>query len=181
MFDARDEQRVRDLCFDIFGTDGTPCELVTMRCVPSYSLFEHADDRLFLAGRLVAKAFGCDDQRPRLGDGVIVVSGRFKGGGSRKSPCCTWKDDTVFELRDVPLAKAEAIRAKHPELVELLGSPVSPAPAEVEVHPHVQALMDERAKLAARLSEIDAELLKAYPAKRDVPVFEVANELRDED
>lgn len=183
VFDARDEKRVRDLCLDIWGTDGTPCELVTLRVSAGRGVWDGAgkSSEIYLAGRLVAKVFGRDDQRARLGDGVVVIQGRFYGGGSRANPACDYADGTQFELRDVPREIAEREYTQNPERIEILGSPVSPAPGDVQVSPEIQALIDERASISARLAEIDAALLEAVPKRREVPVFEVAHELLDND
>lgn len=181
-FDARDEQRVRDLCMDIWGTDGTPCELVTLRCRAASRAFDAAgtECELYLAGRQVAKVFGKSDVRARLGSGVVMLSGRFHGGGSSKNPYCSWADGTTFELRDIPRAAAERARAESPELIEIIASPLSPAPETVRVNPERQALVDERAQLLSRLAVIDIELAK-LPAIAATTVFEVADELRDQD
>lgn len=182
-FDARDEQRVRDLCIDLFGTDGTPCELVTLRCKASSSLWDAAGSacELYLAGRMVAKVFSRSDSRAKLGDGVVITEGGFCGGGSHRDPYATSKTGTVFELRDLPRAIAERVRDEHPELVEIIASPLSPAPDTIKVDPARQALIDERAALLARLTEVDA-LLAAVPANAAAArTFEVADELRDAD
>lgn len=182
LFDARDEQRVRDLCIDIWGTDGQPCELVTLRCKAHSSVWDAAgnDCELYLAGRLVVKVRGKTDERGRLGVGVAVTSGGFCGSGSDRNPYATSKTGTVFELRDVPRVIADRVREENPELVEIIASPVSPAPETIKVEPARQALIDERAALLARLAELDAVL--SAPSSTSAPaVFEVAHELLDTD
>lgn len=182
VFDVRDEMRVRDLCMDIFGTDGSPSELVTMRVTAGRGVFDGigADTELYLCGRVVAKVFSKNDQRAKLGPGVVITSGRFMGGGSGRNPHIDYAEGTVFELRDVPAAMARDMQAANPEMIEIIGSPLSPPAADVQVPPEVQALIDERAALLARLAEIDAALASHQPAKRATPVFEVADDLRDD-
>jgi hypothetical protein len=182
-FDARDEQRVRDLCLDLFGTDGTPCELVTLRCNASSALWDAAgtDCELYLAGRLVAKVFSKNDSRAKLGDGVVITEGGFCGGGSTRAPYATSKTGTTFELRDVPRAIADRVREESPELVEIIASPLSPAPDTIKVDPAHQALIDERAALLARLAEVDGLLAAAPATVASARTFEVAYELRDAD
>lgn len=182
VFDARDEMRVRDLCMDTFGSDGTPVELVTMRVTAANGVFDGIgrDTELYLCGRLVAKVFNRHDQRAKLGAGVVITSGRFMGGGSGRNPCIEYSDGTVFELRDVPAPKAREEQAVNPEMIEIIGSPLSPAAADVQVSPEVQALIDERAALLTRLTEIDASLTANAPAKREIPTYEVADDLRDD-
>lgn len=181
VFDARDAQRVRDLCLDIWGTDGTPCELVTLRVVLAGAAIDRAgnDTEIYIGGRRCAWVFGRDDQRARLGDGVVLVAGRVFGSGSRNNPDISWSEGATVEVRDIPAEMAANVRARAPELVEILDSPVSPDVPEA--NPAVQALMAERAKLTARLTEIDRELLALAPARRDIPLYEVADELRDND
>lgn len=183
-FDPRDEQRVRDLCLDIWGTDGSPCELVTLRVVAAQAVWERVENppTRYVAGRLVAKVFDSYDTRAKLGEGVVLLSGRFFGDGSRRQPRCGWSDGTCFELRDVPLAKARELQQQHPELIELLDSPHSPPADQVAVPPHIQALMDERRQIAQRMAQIDQQLLSHLPQRAaSIPVYEVANELRDHD
>lgn len=182
LFDQRDEQRVRDLCIDIWGTDGQPCELVTLRCKAHSSLWDAAgeDCELYLAGRLIVKVRGKTDERGRLGEGVVVTSGGFCGSGSHRNPYAASKTGTVFELRDVPRAIADRVREENPELVEIIASPVSPAPETIKVDPARKALIDERAALLARLAELDA-VLSAPSATPASAVFEVAHELLDTD
>lgn len=180
-FDARDEQRVRDLCMDIWGSDGSPCELVTLRCVAG-KIFDAAgtDCELYLAGRFVARVAGKTDVRAKLGGGVVMTSGRFRGSGSLKNPYIAWEAGTTFELRDVPRAEAERLRDENPAHIEIIASPMSPAPETVRVDPARQALINERASLLMRMAVIDIELAK-LPAPTATTVYEVANELRDQD
>lgn len=182
IFDARDEQRMRDLCLDIYHTDGSPCELVTLRCQADDDLWDNAGSACerYLVGRLVAKVFGKSDARARLGQGVIVTAGHFHGAGSAKNPFCGHDENTIFELRDVPRAAAKYLSSRHPGMVETIDSPLSPSPEALQVDPARQALIDERARLLVRLTEIDAALA-ALPVQPAVPpVFEVADELRDD-
>jgi hypothetical protein len=183
VFDARDESRVREFCKDLFGTDGTPCELVTLRVILSSRSVDRAgkNTEIYIAGRRVAWVFTKDDQRARIGDGVVVVSGRIFGDGSSRNPDVSWSEGAVVEVRDVPAEIAAKVRERAPELIDLLGSPISPPPDEVAVSPQVQILLDERSSLLARLQTLDAALRAAMPAKRPIPVYEVAHELRDHD
>jgi len=183
MFDARDEKRVRDFCIDLFGTDGEPCKLVTMRVVAASAVWDTCgtDSQRFLIGRSVARVFSKTDNRARLGDGVVVTGGRFFPSGSHKNPSCNYTEGTVFELRDVPEKIAIEAKARNPELIEILDSPISPIDEDHQVSEEVKSLMSERASIAARLAEIDKLLLLAVPSKRETPVYEIANDLRDDD
>jgi hypothetical protein len=99
-FDARDEARVRALCVDVYGTDGSPAttaSLVTIR----YEVSGAEGDAIFVAGRQVARRHS-RDARAVLGEGVIVIKGGFpsSGGSARYPRLCG--EGTVLEIRDVP-------------------------------------------------------------------------------
>ena len=140
-FDPRDRDRVSALAKSIYGTDGTDSpELVTVRL----SLSAYADDRTAtIAGRIVVNRPGRDDEL-RLGDGVTIVSGSYHGGsGSVRYPVIG-KNDIVIEVRDVPRPLAEA------DGLEIIEQGVS-----------VEQLQAERARLMARVTEIDSALAAA--------------------
>jgi hypothetical protein len=145
-FDPRDEQRVRELAKSIYGTDGTPTETVTVQInVDDYLDIlnrQRGPEQLFLFGREVARRPD-RDQRVRLGQGVVVISGGFPvHGGSVKNPALAAEDDTILEVRDVP--------ASHPDIT---GS-VTLIDAKVDT----DALRAERERLLARIAEIDTLL-----------------------
>ena len=170
-FDARDVGRVRNLLLDMFGTDGNPTELVTLRVVCDSSVWDKCggDLEMWLAGRLVAKTLG-RDATPRLGSGVVVVAGKgFASGGSRKNPEVQFHGGTIFELRDVPLRIAKRVADAHPKYITVESSIMSPPPEQIDTK-RVE-LLTERAVLAARLAEIDRELSR-QPADVKVTVPE---------
>lgn len=103
-FDARDEERVRDLAREVYGTDGEEVPTVTVR----YRL--SGDDyyrrSLFKFGRELATR-SYRDSDVRLGEGVIVVEGKFdSSGGSRRNPRLSG-DKVILEVRDVPAGLVE--------------------------------------------------------------------------
>lgn len=110
-FDARDEERVREIARALYGTDGKDAPpLVTIRV--NLDKIRPNGGSLWLAGREVAARLG-RDLPARLGEGVIVISGGFPStGGSRAHPRLEPKSGTVLEVRDVPevLARAEMER-----------------------------------------------------------------------
>ena len=155
VFDARDEQRVRELYRDIYGTDGTDAaELVTIRVTVLRN--DYADKTsLFLAGRQIARATG-RDSGARLGDGVVVLDGQgFDSGGSRANWTTKVIEGTVFEIRDIPKAavevaiKAQAEYSSPYYKIEILEQEKSRAV-------DVEALKAERERLVARIAEIDS-------------------------
>ena len=104
-FDVRDEDAVRRLCRDVYGTDGDDnVPLVTVR----YTITSVDADKqsLYKFGRLIARRRG-RDIRVSLGDGVVIVEGKFAPtGGSAKYPAIGG-EGVVLEVRDVPATLAE--------------------------------------------------------------------------
>ncbi len=116
-FDARDEGKVRALCVSIYGTDGSLVprgEILTIRTTPEVcdSRGRGAGSELWLAGRQIARILG-RDSGARMGDGVVIVAGRFMSGGSVKNYHIKWEDGTIFELRDVHRALAEKLHSEY--------------------------------------------------------------------
>ena len=148
-FDARDEDDVRALCCEVYGTDGSPVKLVDVRIT-----YRHAasGDRsaIYSCGREIARAWG-RDSGAKLGEGVKLVEGRVRSGGSAKNWETVIDAGSVLVLRDVPEPIAlRRVCDKEDRLVEILPS----AAATVDV----PALQAEREKLVARMAEIDAIL-----------------------
>lgn len=146
-FDPRDEQRVRNICIEIFGVDPyePPGSLMTVR-VP---LNGESVGELWLGGRCVAK-------RPErdchvvLGDGVVVVDGGFpSSGGSRANPALNPKENTVLEIRDLPPAAADKILESRPaagvvsETPVPIGRPVGPPIDSIGADPPAVAAIVE--------------------------------------
>jgi len=158
-FDPRDEASVRDLCRDLFGTDGTDePDLVTLRV----TLDGEQSREIWIGGRCVARRPG-RDAPVRLGDNVVIVSGCFPpSGGSAKYPKTMnhSSDPVVLEVRDVPesLARREA---EEPN-IEIVGE-LPPEPVTVTLSPgiaeHLSAIELETGLSA---SEIVAAALAAY-------------------
>lgn len=107
-FDIRDADRVRELAFDIYGTDGSArVEMVDVRVPLAWHARHHRGTEIYGFGRLLAKRT-YRDSPPRLGDSVILVEGAFlRRGGSVKNPSVEPDEDSVLLVRDVPRALAE--------------------------------------------------------------------------
>lgn len=146
-FDARDESRVRELCREVYGSDGDSSDTVTLR-------IEWQEDRantcgpLAVSGRTIATAFG-RDSGAKLGEGVVVLSGGFSSGGSVKNWQTKVAAGTVVLVRDFPRSMAEALSSNKYESRQYSIEPESVDRA---------ALDSERARLLARLAEINANL-----------------------
>lgn len=153
-FDVRDEDRVRDLCLEHYGEDGrSPSERVTIRVAFPGGIGEYADS-IRLAGREVARAFG-RDSGAKLGEGVILLSGKFDSGGSVKN----WKTivpvETIVLVRDVPRALADRLMADGGLDSEMATSVAIESEAPVIDR---QSLLAERTRLVARIAEITSLL-----------------------
>lgn len=156
-FDARDEQRVRELARAIYGTDGADVDgpVVTIRVRlddvprrPHYT-FDHGEPgRLTIAGHQLARRTG-RDTAVQLSQGVITVEGGFDyRGGSVARPEVAPLDGTVLEVRDLPRSVADRMAAECPDAVTIVG----------DVDGHREALLAERDSLLARLAEIATAL-----------------------
>lgn len=155
-FDPRDEERVRALAVEIYGTDGTPApatDLVTLRVSFPNGGYHEVCNGVFVAGRCVARAFG-RDSGAKLGDGVVMLKGGITSGGSWNNWKTIIEPGSVFEIRDVPRPAAESAVAQsgyiQVEIVEAKAPTVD-----------VEALKGEKERLLARIAEIDAILASA--------------------
>lgn len=132
LFDARDEDKVRKLCVALFGTDGSPetaADVLTVRAPAKVCDWQQTS--LWLCGRKVASVLG-RDSGARLGDGVVLLAGKFSSGGSMKHPRIERSEDAVIELRDVPRAMAEKLHAEYHgvALLDAQGAVVAEATSE---------------------------------------------------
>jgi excisionase family DNA binding protein len=146
-FDSRDEQRVRDLARQYYGTDGTEPDgdLVTVRVKLADYEGNKWDNTARFAGREIARRPGRDSE-VRFASNVVLISGHLHpGGGSTQYPQINAGGDVVVEVRDLPRA---ALEMENADKYEIVG----------EQGPDVDALLAERERLLARLAEIDAQL-----------------------
>lgn len=144
VFDAAAEASVRELCREIYGTDGSPTETVTLRV----ELTTVDGQAIECAGRTLAYRAG-RDYPVRIGEGVSCIDGGFpKSGGSMKNPRCNPEEGTVLLVREVPKAKADAVIADSLRgMVVTLAEEIQPVPQW-----DLSAIPTEvlRAELAAR-------------------------------
>lgn len=113
-FDARDLARVKVLCVALYGTDGSPIDAADLLTIRTDGVLDDSPSstEVRIAGRQIARIRG-RDSGATLGDGVVLLAGRFRSGGSAKNPRIQWDPDTRFELRDVPRAMAEKVHATY--------------------------------------------------------------------
>lgn len=159
-FDARDEERVRELAREVYGTDGSDAgDTVTVRIeVSEDHTWSERNQGLFLGGRQIARAYG-RDSGATLADGVIVLGGEIDSGGSAKNWSTVAREGTVIEVRDVPRGVAEKMVEEAPNVTTRM-QPVLTARIDESEDDHRAALQAERERLMARVAEIDAELGK---------------------
>ncbi|MFI6793696.1 helix-turn-helix domain-containing protein [Nonomuraea sp. NPDC050383] len=148
-FDARDEQRVRDLCRQVYGTDGNPVEsgdLVTVRVRLADHEGSKYDNFAKFAGQRIAHRPGRDDA-VRLAANVVLIEGKLaSSGGSMRYPNIDAGTDVIVEVRDIPRA---TLSLEREDSYEIVGET-----SNVDV----DALLAEREQLLARIAEIDALL-----------------------
>jgi hypothetical protein len=148
-FDARDEERARALCMEIFGTDGTPQATATVQIVVEQA-WRAVGREYWRFGRRLINKMG-RDSTPSLGDGVILVDGAFLSrGGSRANPIITMRGESVtLEVRDVPRAALEADDGEYTIVEEQSIETIS-----------VTLPVSAIAELRADLRQPDAEIVK---------------------
>lgn len=101
-FDRRDLARVKALCRDVYGSDGSAYTPTTVQVSLTGTGWDYPDDALWFAGRRVAYRSG-RDVPVRLGDDVILIAGGFPdSGGSRVNVRLEPEPGTVLEVRDLP-------------------------------------------------------------------------------
>ena len=166
-FDARDEQRVRDLCRKVYGTDGNPVEagdLVTVRVrLADHELSSSEGPYAKFAGRRIAERPG-RDSAVRLAANVVLIEGKLaSSGGSMRYPTIGANENVIVEVRDIPRA---TLTLEREDSYEIVGED-----SDVDV----DALLSERDRLLARLAEIDA--LLPEPDGTEVSTREAAKAL----
>ncbi len=121
VFDARDEERVRALARELYGTDGSDADepSVTLRVPVSDPGWTN---EFRLAGRRLAWR-RARDEKVRLAAGVVLVEGKFPSrAGSAANPRLFDGDDearecaAVLEVRDVPQGTADKMLAEQPDV-----------------------------------------------------------------
>lgn len=153
VFDARDEDNIRQACMDIYGFDGRPvveADLVTLR-VTFPGGMQRLTDAIRIGGREVARARG-RDSGATIGAGVVFLAGTPTSGGSVKNWQTVIRAGSVVEIRDFPRSMVPEAEDHSLYAVEVLPNrkPIDRA-----------ALEAERDKIRTRLAEIDALLTEA--------------------
>ncbi|MEC5148797.1 hypothetical protein [Cryobacterium sp. GrIS_2_6] len=142
-----DEQRVRGLAREVYGTDGTDAaasDLISVRVdVSGHENYQ----MITLAGRIVLEKRNRDEE-PRMGIDVILVSGSFRQkSGSTRYPTIG-ANNAVLEVRGVPRACAVADGYEGVDIIESTAV-------------NIESLTSERLRLVLRLDEIEALLTQS--------------------
>jgi len=104
--DARTIETVRDIMRDVYGQDDMPQELVDVKVkVGDQDIYEDKG-AVVIFGRTIATAWG-RDTGARVGDGVVLESGKVTSGGSMKNWRTIIKAGSVLTVYDVPKQAVE--------------------------------------------------------------------------
>lgn len=135
---------VREYMQAVFGETDLPddSEKVTVKVMFNRDTYEYRSG-ITLFGKEIARAFG-RDSGARVGDDVTLISGRVKSGGSMKNWTTDIDHDTVMKIRNVSKAALD-LPTNYDVTVEVIED------AEIDR----KALEEEKAKLLARLAEIE--------------------------
>jgi hypothetical protein len=164
VFDQRHEERVRLLCMEVYGTDGTPGPVATLH-VNLDAL--NPDGNELMIGPIQALRKISRDSAPRVGEGCAVIAGGLKNyGGSARYPQITWLPGTVVEVQGVPLPLAQKLAQEKPDAYTLV---IEATPGE-GLTPQEQALLDSLKALAPeRLTLLLVEIYQFNKAQIEAP------------
>lgn len=153
-FDVRDLDRVRVAAMEHYGSDGVTDDVVTLRVEFANNAASKDRASFSVFGRPIARAYGRDSgARPEAG--VVFLTGGSRSGGSVKNWCTIIDADTIVLVRDFPRIEAERRVAEQPNAGRGILYAIEPEAVPVDV----DALAAERARLVARLAEIDGQLV----------------------
>ena len=140
--------QVREIMEAVYGeSDVSGCRKVSVRLTFTKRVYEYCEPVTIL-GKTIAKAWG-RDSGARPGDDVVFVSGKPDSGGSAKNWLSVVPEDSVVVLHNVPEVKLSEDLPAGVEM-EIMESTVNRA-----------ALEEEKARLLARIAEIDKLLEEA--------------------
>lgn len=116
VFPVENEPLVRALCLRVYGTDGTPEPVETLRVTLARV---RMDDRLLIGPIEVLKKWN-RDSAPVVGAGCAVVAGSLRSrGGSRNNPDITHSDDCVIRVKNVPQSLAHRLVTENPAAYQI--------------------------------------------------------------
>lgn len=141
-------ETVRKHMMDVFGETDQPIagEKVTVKITFNREGASDYREGIYLFGKPIIRAFG-RDSGARVCDDVTLIEGKVTSGGSSKNWYTLAAEGTVLKVRNVPKAALEMIEGYDVTVEEI-----------EETGINRQALEDEKAKLLARLAEIETLL-----------------------
>jgi hypothetical protein len=151
-FDIRDDERVIDLCRDVYGTDGITSDTCTIRIsIPNGDRRKCSDISIhgFTLVKIREWPF-----RVRQADGVIVLEGGFSSEGTSEKWETIAEKGTVILFRNFPRRAAEKYIQEPPD-----GWTVSIEDESSTVN--VARLIEEKERLLMRLNEIETLITSA--------------------
>lgn len=150
VFPIQAEPQVKALYMDVYGMwDSVESDTVTVVC-RNDNEYSVTCDSIVLHGRVVARATG-RDSGAKTADGIVLLSGKFRSGGSVKNWRTVCDEGTTFKILNVPRAKADQM---------VSGDSWCKCSIEEPTTVDRAALMAERERLLARIAEIDLLLNK---------------------
>ncbi len=99
-FDSRSAGIVREILIDNYGTDGSPCELVSIIITAKNKIFGLRRS-IEILGRTIARASG-RDSGANVGEGVALIKGAIRSGGSVKNWETVIDSGTELIVHDMP-------------------------------------------------------------------------------
>ncbi len=149
--DARNIEAVRTIMREAYGRDDSPeIDLVTVKITVTGTIYAGRGP-VMLFGRAIASATG-RDSGARVGDKVAFIEGAPRSGGSVKNWSTEVRPGAVILIHDVP---RQAVEDRLNWRDEYGAFEIIEAKA-----PDRTALMEERARLLARVAEIEKQLAK---------------------
>lgn len=140
---------VRDAMRAIYGRDDRPvADTVNVILRFGGSVNAHCS-AVTLLGRTIARAWG-RDSGAKPGDGVMFLEGEPDSSGSMRNWYTVVPQGCVVKLLDVPRAAIDQAELPESVTLEIVGATIDRA-----------ALEAEKARLLARIAEIDAALAQA--------------------
>lgn len=116
-FNKKDVERVKKMCKEIYGTDGTPVKTVDIE-VNLDTYFDNSND-IYIKGIQIARRSSRDASV--ILNNAIVKKGEFLNrGGSTSHPRVGWKEGTVLEVRDIPKTLAEELVEKNSDRYKIM-------------------------------------------------------------
>lgn len=135
---------VRQHMMDVFGETDLPAENEHVTAEVRFdSRVAECRSSVVLFGKVIARAWG-RDSGAAVGDDVTLVSGHIGSGGSRANWDTTVADGTIVRIRNLTRAALELDTDYDITILDVREESINR-----------EALADERARLLARIAEID--------------------------